>query len=237
MKQDSSGTKGETMKWLRAAAPITLALSLAGCATGFQSNGFTGGFSDFQMAQDVYRISFRGNAFTSSDATTEMAMLRAAQLTLEAGYSHFAVMNEGESYSTTYIAQPGSSTTMIQPNGAGGYNAWTHSNPGALVPVNKPRSEIVVRMFHDGSSGGMDARQVFARLAPRYAPNAIMPGEPVYAAPAPAVAPAPAPAPAPLAQAQPAAPAPQMDGPYRLYKCGELYTTRPKEGQGCVPAN
>jgi len=214
--------------------PLALALALGGCATGYQSNGFTGGFSEFQMAQDVYRISFRGNAFTSSDATTEMAMLRAAQLTLDSGYTHFAVMNEGESYSTSYVAQPGTTTTTIQPNGYG-YTAYSHSTPGLMMPINKPRSEIIIRMFRDGSTGGMDARQVFARLAPRYAPNAVMPGEPE-----------PAPAPVAIAQAQPAPPAvspaaspqsQQSDGTLKLYKCGDLYTSRPKDGQGCVPAN
>ena len=43
---------------------ISLAL-LSGCATSYtKENFFTGGFSDSQLAENVFRIDFAGNKYT-----------------------------------------------------------------------------------------------------------------------------------------------------------------------------
>jgi len=58
---------------------ITVALLLpmmAACATGYQSSGFTGGFKDTQLAPDVFRVSFSGNAFTSSDRVQRLCLAK-----------------------------------------------------------------------------------------------------------------------------------------------------------------
>jgi len=67
-------------------------LLLTACATGYQSSGFTGGFKDTQLAPDVFRVSFSGNGFTSSDRVQDFALLRAAELTLANDARYFAVI-------------------------------------------------------------------------------------------------------------------------------------------------
>jgi hypothetical protein len=38
--------------------------SLVGCATGYQAQGFTGGFDETQLSPNVYRVTFKGNGYT-----------------------------------------------------------------------------------------------------------------------------------------------------------------------------
>jgi len=77
------------------------------CATGYHSGGFTSGFSDTQLARDVFRISFQGNGYTSVDRTQDLALLRAADVTLSHGYHYFGVMNEAEGGHTDSFTTPG----------------------------------------------------------------------------------------------------------------------------------
>lgn len=145
-----------------------LALAVGGCASPYQSSGFGGGFSEMQMAQDTYRIQFRGNAFTGSDATSEMAILRAAELTLQSGYTNFVILGAGDSTDRSYYAQPGVTNTSLTPTYGGGYNATSTSSGGVITPIDKPKSEIIVKMHNPGEGNGMDAQQIYDRLAPKY---------------------------------------------------------------------
>lgn len=147
---------------------VAVATALAGCATAYQSTGVSGGFSEMQMAQDTYRIRFSGNGFTGADAVSEMAMLRAAELTLQSGYTHFIILGAGDSVETSYITQPGTTYTTLTPNYGGGYNATSNTYGGYTAPVNKPRSEIMVKMLHGADGNGLEAQQVYDRLAPKY---------------------------------------------------------------------
>jgi hypothetical protein len=52
------------------------ALLLAGCATSYQLQGFTGGYSGFLAAPDETTITFRGNGYTDPFRVGEMATLR-----------------------------------------------------------------------------------------------------------------------------------------------------------------
>lgn len=144
-----------------------IAAALAGCASGYGAEGFGGGFSEMQMAQDTYRIQFRGNAFTGSGATSEMAMLRAAELTLQSGYTHFLVLDAADSVDKSYYTQPGTTYTTLTPRYGGGYSATSNTYGGYTTPINKPKSEIFIKMV--GADGnGLDAQQVYDRLAPKY---------------------------------------------------------------------
>ena len=58
---------------------------VVGCSTTYQSKGLTGGYSDTQLSQDVFRVNFAGNAYTSGEKAQDYTLLRAAQLTLTNG--------------------------------------------------------------------------------------------------------------------------------------------------------
>ena len=81
------------MRTWRLVAAAVIASFIGARATGFQSTGFAGGFEDAQLAPDIYRVSFSGNAFTSSDRVQDFALLRAAELTLANKAQYFAIMS------------------------------------------------------------------------------------------------------------------------------------------------
>ena len=84
---------------------ILVSLVLTGCATSYQPKSYTGGYTDTKLDDDKYRVTFSGNQHTSADRVERYALLRAAEITLDYGYSHFVTVNEsGDSvsrYSTT----------------------------------------------------------------------------------------------------------------------------------------
>ena len=64
---------------------------LSACATPYQQKGFTGGFSDVQLAENMWKVNFNGNSYTSAEKSTNYTLLRCAELCLENGFSYFTV--------------------------------------------------------------------------------------------------------------------------------------------------
>jgi hypothetical protein len=60
-----------------------MALLVSGCATSYQPESFTGGFTDVMTAPDSALVTFKGNGYTGTDRVIQMAMLRCAELTLQ----------------------------------------------------------------------------------------------------------------------------------------------------------
>lgn len=52
------------------------------------------GYSETQVAKDIFRVFFREKKFTSAKRSADMLMLRSAELTLQHGFAHFAVLAE-----------------------------------------------------------------------------------------------------------------------------------------------
>jgi len=80
---------------MRALIFATALLCLTGCATNYQSASFWGnGYTSYRIAEDTHSITFRGNQYTTKERAEQFAMLRAAELTLESGYTHFLVLEQ-----------------------------------------------------------------------------------------------------------------------------------------------
>jgi hypothetical protein len=79
---------------------VILLLMLSACASIYTARGFWGelldsdGFSETQLAQDVYTVNFSGNGLTSSERTRDFALLRCAELTELHGYRYFSVLDQ-----------------------------------------------------------------------------------------------------------------------------------------------
>ena len=71
---------------------VLLCLGLAGCATGYHSKGFTGGYSNMKLQDNIFKVTFRGNAYSSMERTGDFALLRSAEITIENGYKYFVVL-------------------------------------------------------------------------------------------------------------------------------------------------
>ena len=141
---------------------IFAAFALASCATGYQPAGFAGGFSEIQLNSDTYQIKVRGNGYTSRDRAYRIALLRAAELTLNSGADRFVILSGGTS--TNYA---GSTPVTAQVIG----NTLIATGGDAIF---KPESGLLIRIVKPSDpnyASAMDARLIDAQLRPALVGN------------------------------------------------------------------
>jgi hypothetical protein len=96
---------------------VIAALMLGACATGYQAKGFGGGYSDVQVDENTYRVTFEGKGTrTSKESVENMMLYRAAELTKQKGYDWFTVNDRDgdEKWNMTYGRVGVSATATIQ---------------------------------------------------------------------------------------------------------------------------
>lgn len=132
---------------MKACSAVAFAIALAGCATPYERNGAMGGFDEVRVSESVYRVSVQGNANTSSERAEQIMLLRAAELTIQNGYTHYVVEGRETAKDTQhhYI----------------GY--------GAYGQFDYPRGSYVIRMMNGPNlpPSAYDARIIEADLKPR----------------------------------------------------------------------
>jgi hypothetical protein len=147
-------------------AGSALLFFLSGCATPYQPSGFGGGYSETQLAPDMFRTTFRGNGYTSAERTQDFAMLRAADLAMAHGFTCFAIIDERDSTDVSSFTTPGHADTTaygtsdssgniyFNPYGASysgtssaTVNAHTTYTPPQTYYIFKPSSGLLIRCF------------------------------------------------------------------------------------------
>lgn len=123
-----------------------LALTFGGCAlasaTGYQPAGSDGGFTELQLAPDMFRVAFQGNTYTSQERVADMALLRAADLALAHGASYFAVLNQLRE-SRSFPNPP----SVPFPYASYGYAYWGAAAP--TIPVRDHRAELAIKLIRE----------------------------------------------------------------------------------------
>ncbi len=153
---------------------VLATILVAGCATGYQQNSFTGGFSETQLDTNVFRITFKGNGFTGSERAEEMALLRSAELALNYGFSHFAIVDSTSRTNYSSFTTPTQTQTAgtISSFGNTAYlNAQTSTTGGQTFITAKPSATNTVVFFKgrpNTSSLIYDAQILYNSLAPKY---------------------------------------------------------------------
>lgn len=155
-------------------------LALGGCATAYQpQNALTGGFSETQLDKNVFRVSFKGNGYTSPDRAEEMALLRSAAVTLRSGFTHFIIIDGRSRSDRSIFTTPTQSTTTgsVSVYGNTGYGkAKTTTTGGQSFNITKPSTTNVIVCFDgrpDVAEMVYDAQFVFNSLAAKYE---VLPG-------------------------------------------------------------
>jgi hypothetical protein len=145
---------------------------LAACATPYQQQGFTGtGYVESWRGDDKVVITYEGNLSTRPAVAEDMAMLRAAELAIERGFTHFAIRRAGEVDQTLHLQQqrtlgPGEYIFPYAAFGTegGGTGGGTLYKRGARIYV------VMLRNPPADLAGVLDARIVqgeLSRLYPR----------------------------------------------------------------------
>ena len=91
---------------------VLLCLGLAGCATGYHSKGFTGGYSNMKLQDNIFKVTFNGNAYSSMERARDFALLRSAEITIENGYKYFVVLETNGSLKITSYITPAANMTI-----------------------------------------------------------------------------------------------------------------------------
>jgi hypothetical protein len=131
------------------ALSVTFAALLLGCATTYQSSGFTGGFSEVQLDKNMWKVTFEGNGYTKKQRAEDLAMLRSADLTIKNGYRYFAFVSTDSSVANHVMQMPSSSTTTFNANSYGNNisgTASTNNYGGNIVNIRKPSTTNTVFM-------------------------------------------------------------------------------------------
>lgn len=130
---------------------------LMSCATPYQPEGYSGGYSDMKLGKDLYQVSFSGNGYTGSDTVQAFFLRRCADLTIEQGYEFFILVNQ-EAGATQYSTGTTHNGTVSR-DYYGGYNYSGSSN---TTTVTKHGRTGVIKIFKEGAQPEIsyDAREI-----------------------------------------------------------------------------
>ena len=73
---------------------LVVCSTLPGCATAYQRQDLTGGYTNEQVDSITYRVRFKGNNYTSKRKVEDYLLYRCAELTARLGYEHFVVVSQ-----------------------------------------------------------------------------------------------------------------------------------------------
>jgi TonB family protein len=164
---------------IRTLGAILAVASLSACATGYQANGITGGYTEKRITDSAYVVTFGGNGFATKDRIYYFWMYRCAELTMEKGYSLFSIrLNQstginspaGSVRPAVYYPEDGpavvkTSSVPIFVPGGGASAHWTFS--GTVLMYQKPLPPELL--------GAVDAQAVVDALKPYVVSNGSAP--------------------------------------------------------------
>ena len=131
---------------------ISVAIIFSSCATAYKKVGFTGGYSETQLGENIFQVSFRGNGYTSRERASDFVLLRSAEVSLENGYQYFIIIEaEKSSHLSTYTTPKTSYTTgnvNVSGNSAT-VNATTYSYGGQTYFFSKPSTNNLILCFKE----------------------------------------------------------------------------------------
>ncbi|HHX8443389.1 TPA: CC0125/CC1285 family lipoprotein [Vibrio diabolicus] len=133
-------------------AGATVLLSLGGCATAYQNQGFTGGYSETQLDENVFVVNFEGNGYTSKKRASAFTMLRSAELTVNNGYEFFAIIDNDRYTTNSTYTTPATSHTTANASSLGNFATGTVTTTfsgSQTYAISKPSSTNTVVMFKE----------------------------------------------------------------------------------------
>jgi hypothetical protein len=125
---------------------IFIVSSLLACATAYQPEGLSGGFTDMKLAKDLYQVSFVGNGYTSSEQVNRFFLRRCAELTQQMGYEYFIIMNQ-EAHLKNQMVSSNYNGNATQ-NYSGGYN---YNGTINTTNITKHSRSGVIKIFKEGT--------------------------------------------------------------------------------------
>ncbi len=117
--------------WIMSAALSAVCL-LSSCATPYQPQGFTGGYSE-ERSNNIAQVSFRGNRFNSPDTLHAYLLRRCAEVSQQNGYDYFALVNSEAPNDGAKVDKYTASTTIKMFKGGDKADAGVRAYDAAAV--------------------------------------------------------------------------------------------------------
>jgi hypothetical protein len=122
------------------------------CVTPYQTTGYTGGYSETQLAENVFSVVFSGNGYTSFERTTNYCLLRCAELAKMNGFDYFVIVENKERVSQSTYTTPSNYNTTGRVNSVGNTtygNFNTTSSGGQTYNITKPSVNNTIKCFKE----------------------------------------------------------------------------------------
>ena len=156
---------GATLKIRHALLGALVALSLFGCATPYGSSGITGGYSETQIDDATWRVSFYGNGFTTRETVQTFWLYRCAELTLEKGYDGFELASNVRLISNVRPANDGA--VAIPAHGGGAHFIYIPVYiPNMPKPYMTAQIHMIKQPFTANPPNSFDAAALRQTLEP-----------------------------------------------------------------------
>lgn len=160
---------------MRSLVGLALILALVGCAIGSSyhdsDNMWKLGYSDTQLNETVYRVSYAGYGIPQSTCG-EFALMRAAEVARAKDFKYFRIVTEKQSLQSQAFALPGSTYTTGTVSNYGNsstINAMSYSS-GLMGTLNYPVTTLTIEMLkeQDSSPETLNAELIWSSLAKKY---------------------------------------------------------------------
>lgn len=154
---------------------LAFVLILAGCAIGRSyhdaDNMWKLGYTDTQLNESVYRISYAGYSIPQTECD-DFAIMRASEIAKEKSHKYFRILNEKQSSHSESFYIPGSTYTSGTVSGYGNLsqmNATSHST-GFGITGSYPVSTITIEMLTEKGDlfDILDAEIIWSSLAQKH---------------------------------------------------------------------
>lgn len=151
---------------------FALLLALGGCQTPYQPEGFGGGYEDIRLSDDTFEIRARGNGYSSEAHTRNIVLLRASELAIQNGFSHFMILDGSMKSTERTFTTPGSINTTGQASVYGNTIYGTSNSiytPPQAHRVTNQHGAALVKMFRGPAPNALDAQLIYNQLHPKLA--------------------------------------------------------------------
>lgn len=150
---------------------------LLGCATAYQQKSYSGGYSETQLGENIFQVSFRGNGYTSRERASDFSLLRSAEVALEHGFRYFVIVESEKGAKLGTYTTPTTSYTTGSAYASGNYaygNATTTTYGGHTYLISKPSATNTILCYKDKPENGglvFDAQFVANSIRQKYQLN------------------------------------------------------------------
>jgi hypothetical protein len=120
---------------------MLLVPSVLSCATGYHAHGLSGGFSETQLDENVFQVSFKGNGYTSRERAADFTLLRSAEIARANGFSFFIIVEKADRTGYGTYTTPTQSHTTASATSYGNTtygSATTTTSGGQSYLIQKP---------------------------------------------------------------------------------------------------